>query len=93
MVAATASLAIPYVARSAEELNARPGQKPKFIIHLVSDGMSAGTLSCADQFSFALRKRGLSWLKLYERPDMHMGLMNMRSLTFQHSGIRSLEFT
>ena len=47
---------------------------------MVADGMSAGTLTCADHFSQILRKRGLTWMQLYNRPGTESGLMNMRSL-------------
>jgi alkaline phosphatase len=70
----------PMVGRSAESAAAKIGQKPKRIIHMVSDGMSAGTLTAADHFAQMLRGRGLSWMALYNHPGAHSGLMNMRSL-------------
>jgi alkaline phosphatase len=60
---------------------AEPGQKPGCIIHLVADGMSLGTLTCADYLSSQLRGRGLTWLRLLREPGTHSGLMNMRSLS------------
>ncbi|MCC6235565.1 MAG: alkaline phosphatase [Verrucomicrobiales bacterium] len=53
---------------------------PRRIIHLVADGMSLGTLSCADQLSLLERKRHLTWINLWSRPDAHTALMDMRSL-------------
>jgi len=79
-IAAAAAFGFPQVARSAETLAARSGQRPRHIIHLVSDGMSAGTLTCADHFSERSRGRGLSWVKLYRQPGSHSGWMNTRSL-------------
>src|SRR5690606_28839332 len=54
---------------------------PRRIIHMVSDGMSMGTLSCADQFA-RLRNdgRGLTWTRLLADPDTRLALMDMRSL-------------
>jgi alkaline phosphatase len=77
-VAATA-LAAPHIARSADQ-PPRPGQKPRHIIMLVADGMSQGTLTCADLLSQITRKRGTEWMKLYNHPAAFTGLMNMRSL-------------
>jgi alkaline phosphatase len=78
--AAATGVAAPHIARSAEDLAAKQGQKPNRIIHIVSDGMSMGTLSCADQFSRSTRDRGLAWMDAWARPGTHHGLMNMRSL-------------
>lgn len=77
-VAATA-VAVPHIGRSADA-TARAGQKPGRIIMMVSDGMSAGTLTGGDHLSQLLRKRGTSWLGLYNNPAAHFGYMNMRSL-------------
>jgi alkaline phosphatase len=79
--AASASLVgAPYLALSAEERVARPGQKPQRIIHIVSDGMSVGTLTCADLLSQQTRQRPLSWTQLYRHPGAKLALMNTRSL-------------
>jgi alkaline phosphatase len=79
--AAAASVgAAPHLARSAETLLSTPGQKPKRIIHIVSDGMSSGTLTCADLFSQLTRKKPLTWTQLYRNPLAKMALMNTRSL-------------
>src|SRR5436190_21384910 len=76
----TAVLSAPHIARSAESLATQPGAKPKKIIHIVSDGMSLGTLTCSDLFSQHLRQRGLSWIKLMNQPGTRQGLMNTRSI-------------
>lgn len=47
---------------------------------MVADGMSMGTLTAADYFSQQVRRRGLTWMALYQRPETCRGLMNMRSL-------------
>ena len=76
-----AATAFPNIGRSAEQpLVARPGQKPRRIIHIVSDGMSAGTLTCADYLSQLLRGRGLTWVGLHNHPGARFGWMNTRSL-------------
>ncbi len=67
------------VVRSAEA-GPRRGQRPKRILHLVADGMSMGTLTCADYFSVLRRRRGLSWTALASRPGVVNAWMNMRSL-------------
>jgi alkaline phosphatase len=55
------------------------GPKPRRIIHLVADGMSAGTLSCAQHFSQLERGRGLAWFDLTRQPGAKTGFMDMRS--------------
>jgi alkaline phosphatase len=70
----------PHIARSADQLLTQPGQKPGQIIHIVSDGMSIGTLTCSDLFSQSCRDRGLTWVKLLSDPRARVGLMNTRSL-------------
>jgi len=77
--AAATALAAPHIARSADQ-PPRPGQKPRHIIMLIADGMSQGTLTCADLLSQMTRKRGTEWVKLYSHPAAFTGLMNMRSL-------------
>jgi len=79
-VAAGTLAGFPHLGRSAETLLATPGQKPGRIIHLVADGMSLGTLTCADYLSHLLRGRGLTWMELMRQPHTRRGLMNMRSL-------------
>lgn len=74
VAAAPAFLAGP--ARAAS----RPGQRSGRIILVVSDGMSLGTLSCADHFSVATRGRALEWTALASDSRAHQGLMQTRSL-------------
>ena len=78
--AAASTFAAPHLARSVEALLSAPGQKPKRIIHLVSDGMSLGTLTCASLFSESARKRPLAWMQTLNSPAAHQALMNTRSL-------------
>ncbi len=47
---------------------------------MVADGMSLGTLSCADQLSQFERNHGLAWLELVNHPEARTALMDMRSL-------------
>lgn len=70
----------PHIARSSGALLSQPGQKPNRIIHVVSDGMSVGTLTCADLFSQLTRQRPLTWMELFRNPAARTALMNMRSL-------------
>lgn len=74
------SLGFPYVGKSTETLISAPGQTPDRIIHMVADGMSLGTLTCADYLSQHLRHRGLTWTQLMRQPHARRGLMNMRSI-------------
>ena len=78
--AASSTFAAPHLARSAEQFLTTPGQKPKRIIHIVSDGMSLGTLTCSNLFSEMTRKRPLAWTQLLNNPAAHQALMNTRSL-------------
>lgn len=70
--------------RSQRQLTPSPARlgagAPRRIIHLVADGMSLGTLSCADQLSRLERNRGLAWIELFNRPEAVTALMDMRSL-------------
>ncbi|NOY00709.1 MAG: alkaline phosphatase, partial [Verrucomicrobia bacterium] len=59
------------------------GEAPQKIIHLVADGMSMGTLTCADYLSQQVRGRGLVWTQLLNQPGAVNALMNMRSLDSQ----------
>ena len=77
---AATTFAAPHIARSAETLLTASGQKPKRIIHVVSDGMSMGTLTCSDIFSQLTRERPLTWTKLMRDPAARLALMNTRSL-------------
>lgn len=79
LLAAT-SLAAPAVVQAAEPGNARPGQKPRHIIHMVADGMAMATLSMADHLSRAVRGRGLTWMNLYHQPGTVGSFMDVRSL-------------
>ncbi|MDX2227439.1 MAG: alkaline phosphatase [Verrucomicrobiae bacterium] len=56
------------------------GRIPKKIIMLIADGMSLGTLTCADYYSRLKRGKPLFWRRMLEDPDVTCSLMNMRSL-------------
>lgn len=77
---AAGTLSAPALTTSSEAATFRSGQRPRNIIHMVSDGMSTGTLTCADHLSQLTRKRAATWVELYKNPAAHHGLMNMRSL-------------
>jgi len=64
----------------AQEPAASPnGGRAKNIIFMVSDGMSLGTLSMADQFVRLRDKRPSHWIDLYSQPGVARGLMDMSS--------------
>ncbi|MCL5097926.1 MAG: alkaline phosphatase, partial [Candidatus Omnitrophica bacterium] len=75
-----ASLGLSPAVKAFEPPKIKPGQTPRNIIHLVSDGMSPGILSGGDQLSQILRGRGLTWLELYNQPGTVCAMVNMRSL-------------
>ncbi|MBE0541617.1 MAG: alkaline phosphatase [Verrucomicrobia bacterium] len=77
---AAGALGAPHLARSSEAILAKPGQNPKRVIMMVSDGMSMGTFSGANHFSLLTRNRPTSWMQLLNRPGTIQGLMNMRAL-------------
>lgn len=77
---AASAITAPAVVRAADAVIAAPGDKPRHIIHLVADGMSMATLTCADHLSQFMRKKGLTWIDLYSRPEVVSSLMNVRSL-------------
>lgn len=54
-------------------------KKAKNIIFLVSDGMSIGTLSMADQFLRRKTGKGSEWLALYREQLVQRSLMDMAS--------------
>ncbi len=54
-------------------------RQAKNIIFMVSDGMSHGTLAMADQYRRLVENRPSNWMKLYDRPGTHRGLMDMAS--------------
>lgn len=79
LLTATA-LGVPHLGQSGETIISRPGQKPRRIIMLVSDGMSIGTFTAADHFSTLTRGRPTTWMQLLNQPETSQGLMNMRAL-------------
>ena len=76
-----AASTVPLAAARPEKAYAsKPGQRPRQIIQLVADGMSMGTLTCADYLSQLVRKRGLTWMRLAQSEQAQVAWMNMRSL-------------
>jgi alkaline phosphatase len=73
------ALSLSSSARSVSD-GAKVQTKPTRIIHLVADGMSWGTLTCADLCSRRQRKRGLTWMQLFQNATTVSGLVDMRSL-------------
>lgn len=74
------ALGFPMISRTRAAGEAPPGELPRRIIHVVSDGMSQGTLSCADHHSVITRGRHLAWIQLARRPGTVITSMNTRSL-------------
>lgn len=70
----------PGFVRASSDVTFRPGDRPRHILHLVADGTSQGTLSCAEHLSQLTRQRGLTWLALFHDPASVPGLMDVRSL-------------
>lgn len=64
---------------SAPQTTAASRKSPRRIIFLVADGMSAGTMTCADHLSRQLRGRGLTFLQLTGHPGVQAGFMDMQS--------------
>jgi alkaline phosphatase len=79
-LAAAAVSGFPHLARSNASILSQTGTRPSKIIFIVSDGMSIGTLTCADELSRQVRKRPLSWVTRWADPATRMGMMNTRSL-------------
>lgn len=77
---AAGAFAAPNFLEAREARSSKKAERPRHIIHLVSDGMSAGTLTCGDALSKLTRGRGSAWIELYKDPRAHTGLMDMRSL-------------
>jgi alkaline phosphatase len=77
---AAGGLAAPSGALAAASGSVRSEGKPRHIIHLVSDGMSTGMLTCADEFSRLTRSRPSAWATLYGQPGTVNALVNTRSL-------------
>ncbi len=56
-----------------------PAGSPQKVIHLVADGMSSGTLACADHYSQIERGRRLTWFELLRTDGVAAGVMDVRS--------------
>jgi alkaline phosphatase len=80
-ITASSALALPRTVVAADNPVRPVGRRPRHIIHMVADGMSMGTLTCADHLSQLLRqKRGLTWTSLMNNPAVSGAWVNMRSL-------------
>ena len=77
---AASAISAPALVRASGDVTAAPGEKPRHIIHLVADGMSMATLTCADHLSQLMRKKGLTWIDLHSRREVVSSLMNVRAL-------------
>jgi len=62
------------------DLNAASGPRPRNIIFMVADGMSAGLPSLAEPFSRLIRGRGTRWTNLARDPGTAHGWCDTRSL-------------
>ncbi|RYG45084.1 hypothetical protein EON79_13435, partial [bacterium] len=58
----------------------KKGARPKNVIFMVADGMSAGTLTLADQFLKLTQNRRSPWRGLLSDPNAARGLQETRSL-------------
>ncbi len=79
------SLVLPSWTFSAQNTPIFPSKKThpkqaKNIIFLVSDGMSMGTLSLADQFMRMKNGKSTEWISLYEKKECTRALMDTASL-------------
>jgi len=54
-------------------------EKVRNVIFCVSDGMSAGVLGLAEEYSLLTRKRGTHWIRLAQTPGAVSGLMDNAS--------------
>jgi alkaline phosphatase len=74
--------ALTAVAGGLESLEAAQasGAAPVNIIWMVADGMSAGVLPLAEQFSLRARDKGTIWQGLHSRPRAAHALMDMAAL-------------
>lgn len=79
-VAAGAGFPVTAAVSRAGELRMPTGKKARNIIFLVSDGMSSGTLSMADQYLRWRDGRPSHWMQLYETGKVYRGLMETASL-------------
>ncbi len=78
-LAGAAGLALSKLA-PAQATNRASG-RVKNIIFMVSDGMSAGVPSLADEFSKMVRGKGAFWYQLLQDPDATLGFFETHSLS------------
>jgi alkaline phosphatase len=79
--AGAAALGLPSATWARPPAIGRPDQpgRARNVIFLVSDGMSLGTLSLAEQFRRRREGRGTAWLGLYADPRVRRALMDTAS--------------
>jgi alkaline phosphatase len=58
---------------------ATPANRPRGIVFLVSDGMSPGVFTLAQDFSRFSRKKDTAWWSFYNEPTSSLGLMDNAS--------------
>lgn len=71
---------VPALPACASPVQVKSAGKAKNIIFLVSDGMSVGTMTMADQLRYIRDRRGSNWLNLYREGVATRGVMDMASL-------------
>ncbi len=74
-------LGVSLLRTNAEAAQARAGKRPKNIIFMVSDGMSAGVLPMAELTSQHERKTSTHWAQLLRTPNAARGLFDQASLS------------
>ncbi len=83
-LAGGAAWLLPRSTRAAERgavgVEAAPGQRPKNVIFMVSDGMSNGVLTLAEPFAQLVRQQGTNWHRLCADPTRAHGAFETYSL-------------
>jgi len=68
----------PALAMTSPQTGGRSGQA-RNVIFMVADGMCHGTLGLAHHWQLKHRGERLSWMQLYDRPDLHSALQDTAS--------------
>jgi alkaline phosphatase len=71
---------LAFVKLTPAQSSPRSAGRVKNIIFMVSDGMSAGVPSLADEFGKLVRGKGSFWYQLLQSPDATLGFFDMASL-------------
>ncbi len=73
-------LTTPWMARPARAASpVHTAPRPRGVVFLVSDGMSPGVFTLAEEFSKMTRKRSTAWWQLHNTPSAQRGLMDTAS--------------